>query len=349
MTPLYPVYFNLSQSENEDSLTYGEYIPLENVYRYEPVPKELNEQDAKYVLGSQANLWSEYINNPKLAEYMIFPRMSAFSEVLWSPKNRRDSADFEKRLLTQFKRYDLWGVSYSKAFFDLKASVLPTKDNNGVLWKLKSKNKQGKISILMLLRDNETITYKDPIRISFGDNTYQAMIIGKDNKIQSNLQQQFQNNKATGKKITLTTQPAITYQADGAFTLVNGVQNDKGIGKRKEFLGFSGTDCEALIDLGSVQQISNVKAHVLEVISNWIWRPKSMQVSISTDGTTFTEMGNTDKFETNGANGNGIMTIEQSVTARYIKIKLVNYGTIPENNSGVGNKAWLFVDEIEVN
>ena len=74
-----------------------------------------------------------------------------------------------------------------------------------------------------------------------------------------------------------------------------------------------------------------------------------MPVLTSTDGTTFTEMGNTDKFETNGTNGNGIMTIVRSVTARYIKIKLVNFGTIPENNSGVGNKAWLFVDEIEVN
>jgi hexosaminidase len=174
------------------------------------------------------------------------------------------------------------------------------------------------------------------------------MIIDKDNKTQSILHQRFKTNKATGKKITLTTQPARTYQADGAFTLVNGVQNDKGIGKRKEFLGFSGTDCEVLIDLGSSQQIGNVKAHVLEVISNWIWRPKSMQVLTSTDGTTFAEMGNTGKFEANGANGNGIMTVQQSVTARYIKIKLVNYGTIPENNSGVGNKAWLFVDEVEV-
>ncbi len=139
MTPLYPVYFDLSQSENEDSVTYGEYIPLEKVYRYEPVPKELNEQDAKYVLGAQANLWTEYMNNPKLAEYMIFPRMTAFSEVLWSPKNRRDSADFEKRLLTQFKRYDLWGVSYSKAFFDLKATVLPTTDYNGIKWVVEQK------------------------------------------------------------------------------------------------------------------------------------------------------------------------------------------------------------------
>jgi hexosaminidase len=139
MTPLQPVYFNLSQRKNDDSLTFGGYIPLENVYRYEPVPKELNEQDAKFVLGSQANLWSEYIDNPKLAEYMIFPRMSALSEVLWSPKSRRDSVDFKKRLSRQFKRYELWGASYSKASLESQGSVLPIKDNNAALWSLESK------------------------------------------------------------------------------------------------------------------------------------------------------------------------------------------------------------------
>jgi len=346
MTPLYPVYFNLSQSENEDSLTYGEYIPLENVYRYEPVPKELNEQEAKYVLGSQANLWSEYINNGKLAEYMIFPRMSALSEVLWSEKNRRDSADFEKRLLTQFKRYDLWGVSYSKAFFDLKATVLPTEDYNGVLWQLESKNLNARTYYTEGDSSDAVMLYSKPILVRENSKLI-AKFVGSD--FWTSLTQQFYLNKATGKKITLTTQPARTYQADGAFTLVNGVQNDKGFERKKEFLGFNGTDCEAIIDLGSVQQISNVKAHVLEQTSTWIWRPKLMQVSISTDGTTFTELGNTNQFDPSGANGNGIMTLQKSAGARYIKISLENYGTIPENSDGGGNKAWLFVDEIEVN
>jgi hexosaminidase len=370
MTPLYPVYFNLSQSENEDSLTYGEYIPVESVYRYEPVPKELNEQEAKYVLGSQANLWTEYINNPKLAEYMIFPRMTALSEVLWSEKDRRDSADFEKRLLTQFNRYDLWGTSYSKAFFEINSTTIPDKNStaeeNHVVWRLNTKipgdtifaqkvvNKIPPESNSLDLKNisGDGSAYKD-FTISETGN-YVAYIFTRDigtqrDKRKNRIYQQFYFNKATGKKITLTTEPSRTYQGDGDFTLVNGIQNVKGMGNRKEFLGFSGTDCEAVIDLGSTQQITNVKAHVLEVISNWIWRPKSMQVSISSDGTNFTDMGKTDKFDQNGTNGNGIMTVQQSVSARYVKVKLVNYGTIPENYVGVGNKAWLFVDEIEVN
>ncbi len=155
-----------------------------------------------------------------------------------------------------------------------------------------------------------------------------------DNRMVAIISQKFFINKATGKKITLTTQPSRLYQGDGAFTLVNGIQNEKGLDKSKEFLGFSGIDCEALIDLGSAQ-------------AN---RPKFMQVLISTDNSTYTEMGITDRFEINGTNNKGVMTVQQkSVSARYIKIKLGNYGSIPENNPGAGNKAWLFVDEIEVN
>jgi len=49
---------------------------------------------------------------------MIFPRMSALSEVLWSPKEIRNWEGFEKRLQTQFKRYDWLKLSYSKAYLD---------------------------------------------------------------------------------------------------------------------------------------------------------------------------------------------------------------------------------------
>jgi hexosaminidase len=115
MTPNNPLYLNQSQLKNDDSLTAGGYNPIENVYNYEPVPKELNAQQAKYVLGAQGNLWTEYITNPAKVEYMLFPRMSALSEVVWSPKKDRDWNDFKKRMTDQFKRYDLWKVNYCKA------------------------------------------------------------------------------------------------------------------------------------------------------------------------------------------------------------------------------------------
>jgi hexosaminidase len=107
--------------QKDDSLHIGGYLPLEKVYSYEPVPKELNEEQGKYILGAQANVWSEYMAYPSKIEYMIFPRMSALSEVLWSPKDARSWSNFEPRLQTQFKRYDLWKANYSKAFFQSKS------------------------------------------------------------------------------------------------------------------------------------------------------------------------------------------------------------------------------------
>ncbi|MEI9947304.1 MAG: beta-N-acetylhexosaminidase [Chitinophagaceae bacterium] len=112
MTPGNPVYFDHSQTRNEDSVTIGGYNPLEKVYAYEPVAKEMNASDAKYVLGAQANLWTEYILYPSKVEYMVFPRMAALSEVLWGPKAKKDWNGFQKRLEVQFKRYEMWKVSY---------------------------------------------------------------------------------------------------------------------------------------------------------------------------------------------------------------------------------------------
>jgi hexosaminidase len=116
------MYFDHSQTKKEDSVTIGGFTTVEKVYSYEPVPKELSANEARHVLGAQANVWTEYIKNPSKVEYMIFPRLSALSEVLWSPVSKRQWSDFEKRLRQQFKRYDLWKANYSKAFFQKEAA-----------------------------------------------------------------------------------------------------------------------------------------------------------------------------------------------------------------------------------
>ena len=127
MTPGEYVYFDHSQVRNDDSLTIGGYLPLEKVYSYEPIPKELAVDEQKFVLGAQANVWSEYMSNPRKVEYMLFPRLSALSEVLWSPKASRDWKDFTTRLPTQFKRYALWGVNAYQVYIPPADSLVQAK------------------------------------------------------------------------------------------------------------------------------------------------------------------------------------------------------------------------------
>lgn len=116
MTPEEKLYLNHKQFMKDDSLAANKFLPLETVYNYEPVPAELNAEQAKFIWGAQGNLWSEYIANPAKVEYMLFPRLDALSEILWSPKQNKNYPDFLKRLKTQFKRYDLMSITYSKNY-----------------------------------------------------------------------------------------------------------------------------------------------------------------------------------------------------------------------------------------
>ncbi len=136
MTPGSHVYLDHSQTKNEDSVTIGGYTAVQKTYSYEPVPAALTAAQAKHVLGAQGNVWTEYMKNTSKVEYMIFPRLSALSEVLWSPKELRNWPDFEKRLITQFKRYGLWRVNYSRAFFQPTAAIVPTENRRGVYWQV---------------------------------------------------------------------------------------------------------------------------------------------------------------------------------------------------------------------
>ncbi len=113
MTPTDFVYFDYGQGDPAyEPLNIGSYVPLAKVYSFEPIPPELTADEAKYVIGGQANIWTEYMKTPEHIEYMAFPRMLALSEVLWSRKEDRDFADFQRRLNAILPRLDKQGVNY---------------------------------------------------------------------------------------------------------------------------------------------------------------------------------------------------------------------------------------------
>ena len=347
------MYFNYSQTRYEDSVTQGGYNPLDSVYNYEPVSNQLTDDEEKYILGAQGNVWTEYINNESKLEYSIFPRMIALSEVLWTPKNKKNWNDFANRLPKIFERLQMQKINYSNAYYDLQSSILPTDDHKGVLWKLASVCNECKI----LLKENEpgdsvsaiTSYYSDPIKFeSFPFQGMTAYLINDKNDTLSHNSIKLNFNKATGKIITLTTPPSFKYPGNGAFTLVDGIQNEKGLTRSSEFIGFNGSDCEAIIDMGNTEEITNVKVHTLNLPSNWIWRPQTVEVFISGDDKNFTKAGSTDDF-IKKENANGIMVVNFTTTScRYLKIKITNWGKIPQDSPGEGKPAWLLIDELAV-
>jgi hexosaminidase len=114
MAPGSHTYFDHLQSRNAaaEPLSIGGFLPIDTVYAFEPVPTQLTPAEAKHILGAQAQLWTEYIPDPKALEYMAFPRMSALAEALWTAPARKDFADFMQRLPAQLRRYEAMDVKY---------------------------------------------------------------------------------------------------------------------------------------------------------------------------------------------------------------------------------------------
>ena len=114
MTPGSHCYLDHYQANPDtEPLAIGGFTTLEKTYSYEPTPAELSEEEARYILGAQGNIWTEYMHSGEKVEYMAYPRATALAEVVWSPKEKRNWTDFWRRLQTHFKRLDALGVNYA--------------------------------------------------------------------------------------------------------------------------------------------------------------------------------------------------------------------------------------------
>ncbi|WP_406450639.1 beta-N-acetylhexosaminidase [Streptomyces sp. NBC_00876] len=116
MCPEQQVYLDHRQDGGPDEpMPIGYVRTLEDVYRFEPVPPGLGEEAARHILGTQANVWTEVMQNRARVDYQVFPRLAAFAEVAWSAlpaPAERDFAAFESRMATHYGRLDALGVAY---------------------------------------------------------------------------------------------------------------------------------------------------------------------------------------------------------------------------------------------
>jgi hexosaminidase len=114
MTPGSHTYFDHYETLDtaREPIAIGGYLPIDTVYSYDPVPDALTPAQARHVLGAQGQMWTEYIPDSKQAEYMVFPRLCALAEVVWTRADRKNFADFRARLDTHLKRLAILDVNY---------------------------------------------------------------------------------------------------------------------------------------------------------------------------------------------------------------------------------------------
>lgn len=115
MSPNSALYFDYYQSRRAgEPRAIGGFIPLETVYKFEPVPTELDERQSRHILGPQGNVWAEYISTADYVDYMTYPRACALAEVAWSKRETKNYEDFSQRLKSHLLRLDALQVNYRK-------------------------------------------------------------------------------------------------------------------------------------------------------------------------------------------------------------------------------------------
>jgi hexosaminidase len=135
MSPYTYYYLDYYQGDPEsEPLAIGGNLPLEKVYEYEPYTDELTDEQKKYILGVQGNLWTEYVPTPEKAEYMLFPRLMAIAETGWSPKGEKDYENFVTRVQKHFGKLQMRNVNFSKSIYNLKSKVTGNTGQGFTLW-----------------------------------------------------------------------------------------------------------------------------------------------------------------------------------------------------------------------
>jgi hexosaminidase len=343
MTPTSHCYFDYYQSTNPDEPTaIGGFLPLEKVYNFNTIPSELSASASKYILGAQGNIWTEYMATEDQVEYMAFPRMLAMSEVVWSKNENKDYPDFVKRIEHFNKRLDVLGINYANHLYEVNREVVKTK--NEITYKLKSLT-EGKV-IRLSLNDSEpnyeSKVYTVPIVIDTSLTIKAAIYkLNSKEKLGPTFTQHFNYHKAVGKIITIDKLPNESYSGSGPDGLINSITGSDSRYGDKEWLGFWGEDIEVTIDLGIEVLINSVETRFYNSNGQWIYAPNTIKLELDHDLLINnldhkSDLIVTTKFSTNQL-------------SRYIKLKIQNYGTIPDGKQGAGQKAWTFIDEIIIN
>ncbi len=340
MTPSNYLYFDSYQANpTTQPEAIGGFLPLQRVYSYEPINKELTAAQAKYILGIQANLWTEYIPTTEQVEYMVFPRMMALSEVAWSDTSARSWPDFQRRLQDHYALLQRRNVNYYRPSTSLE--IQSDYQPDGRTARVRFESEQYQPQLWYTLDGSKPTTqsprYDGPFTVNKSA-PIQAAFFRDSSRIGPVATQEIDFHKAIGKPITYAIRYTNSYTAQGDKTLVNGNRGSFTYGD-KQWLGFEGINMDVTIDLETVQPLTDVQVGFMQLTGPGVYMPRYLEVSLSTDGKTFSDPVRVQH------------TVPESQSALVIQDLTVPLGGQSARYVRVfarKNKGYMFVDEIRV-
>ncbi|WP_418377426.1 family 20 glycosylhydrolase [Alistipes finegoldii] len=350
MTPNSHFYFDYYQSLDTDAEPFGigGYIPMEQVYSYDPAFPELTPEQQKHILGVQANLWTEYVLSDEHLEYMLLPRLAALSEVQWCQPETKDW----NRFIGSFRMdeiYSQMGYEFAKHIFGVTASYAVDPEKGGVVMTLTT---QGGAPIRYTLDGSDPTAssplYKAPVTI--GEScTFKAAALreGMQTPVYT---RKFDFNKATGRRIALNAAPTLKYTYGGASLLVDGYRGGP-VYSNGAWIGFLNEPLDVTIDMQGAKPYSAVTVESLVEKGEWVFPPSSVGVYLSDDGSEFTEAALMSVPQETAGSPDGVKPFKvlfPETSARYLRVVARTVDPIPAWHGAAGQKAHMFVDEIIV-
>ncbi len=350
MTPSLPLYFNFYQSTDQaaEPLALGSYVPVEDVYAYEPVPDVLDSVQARHILGAQANLWTEYIPTFDLVQYMELPRMAALSEVVWSDPSKKDFKDFVHRLGRLLGIYDSYGWRRANHVFDVKGKVVTDPEARTLTVELSTFDDA---PIHYTLDGSEpdasSPVYTGPIVLDSPAAVTAAAERGKGMGKLYHAGTQF--SKATFGNVELSAQPHPRYAFGGGAQLTDGVLGTPGYTDGL-WLGFNVPEVAVTVDLGKADTVSEVSFRTNVNTDSWIFDPRSVKVELSDDNVDFVTVAEEayPQLETNSTYIKEHKVGVSRGIGRYVRITFGLENSMPDWHAGKGHQAFMFIDEIGV-
>lgn len=319
----------------------GGFLPLKKLYHYNLEKEKLTAEERKGVLGSQANLWAEHVGSTKHSEYMIFPRLFALSEIVWTADKQKNWDSFVQRVEAFMGRLDVKGVNYARSIYQ----VVPTVVNEGGNISLKLESEVPTAQILYALNGTDIAAaekYTAPITLT-QTTEYKTFVSG--GKVSNTVTTgKVTFHKAIGKPVNYTPTYHRSYQGQGEGTLTNVIRGTKNF-HDGQWLGWLGMDTVTLaLDMEELTEVSEVRVGAMDCQSAGIFYPTKVVVLVSADGKQFKEVGNiAEPCEIRGKTTLKDFVLQfNTEKARYIKIVLTN--AVPPK----GGDAWLFIDEVLV-
>jgi len=318
-------------------------LTLSKTFHFDPAVKENNE----YVLGAECPLWAEAVTEFN-ADYMMYPRLQAFSEVLWSGKTSYD--DFLSRIKKHYSMMDKQGILYgneNKPMLEVNLKYLP----ESKCWKIYEKHGNGDIVIHYDFNGktpgNPSPVFSDSVTIQ-KPQTISVIAFHKNAPASLPVTIKIEDNRATGIKPVYKTEYSEKYNKGGVYGMTDGITGTLKYGDGT-WLGWEGKDLEMEVDLGLETNLTYLQINCLQEVQSWIMLPSDIEFYISNDNINWQKLAtlshSVSDQDLKPQIYNFIYKAPQPVKARYVKVIAKNYGKLPVWHNGAGGNSWVFADE----